>query len=220
MTPTVGRIVHYRLSEYDAKLIDEQTPYVVDGRQVRNAVRAGTVLSALIVQAWGDKPGSAVNLKVFLDGAGEYWATSRHAGDGEGCWSWPPRVSDARPVKLPNPAVKRFTLPAEDVARICHEANRGLQIATGDPAPSPHWDEAPEWQRASAIDGVSKASEGATCEELHNAWCDFKRADGWTYGPIKDAEAKTHPCLAPYIDLPVEQRVKDDLFQAIVKTLI
>lgn len=107
----------------------------------------------------------------------------------------------------------------EGIARVCHDANRAWQIASGDPAVSPAWDEAPDWQRASALDGVHKALDGASGEELHQDWCDFKTGDGWVYGPLKDEAAKTHPCLVPYSELPVEQRRKDDLFAAIVAAL-
>ncbi|MGL3805831.1 RyR domain-containing protein [Paeniglutamicibacter sp. R2-26] len=110
-------------------------------------------------------------------------------------------------------------ITALDIAQVCHEANRALQIAGGDPAPSPHWDAAHQWQRDSAVDGVAKALADATPEHLHESWCDFKTADGWTYGPTKDEAAKTHPCLVPYDQLPAEQRAKDDLFAAIVTTL-
>jgi hypothetical protein len=107
----------------------------------------------------------------------------------------------------------------KSIARVCHDANRAWQIATGDPAPSPPWDDAPQWQRDSAVDGVRQALAGASPEELHEAWCDFKRADGWTHGAAKDAGAKTHPCLVAYADLPEEQRRKDALFGAIVSAL-
>ncbi|MFF9279500.1 RyR domain-containing protein [Streptomyces griseosporeus] len=107
----------------------------------------------------------------------------------------------------------------EDIARVCHEANRAWQIATGDPAPSPPWDEAPQWQRDSAIDSVRHALNGASPELMHQAWCDLKRADGWRYGPVKDAEAKTHPCLVPYAELDAAQHRKDHLFVAIVTAL-
>ncbi|MFD8771450.1 RyR domain-containing protein [Streptomyces sp. NPDC059916] len=106
-----------------------------------------------------------------------------------------------------------------DIARVCHDANRAWQIASGDPAVSPAWDDAPDWQRASAIDGVCKALDGATSEQLHRDWCDFKTDGGWVFGPVKDETAKTHPCLVPYSELPVEQRRKDDLFAAIVAAL-
>lgn len=106
-----------------------------------------------------------------------------------------------------------------DIARVCHDANRAWQIGSGDPAVSPAWDDAPEWQKASAIDGVHKAIHGASGERLHQDWCDFKTDDGWVYGPVKDETAKTHPCLVPYSELPAEQRRKDDLFAAIVAAL-
>lgn len=105
----------------------------------------------------------------------------------------------------------------EDIARICHEANRALQIIQGDPAPSPTWDDAPEWQRTSAVEGVAQALAGKGPEELHESWCEFKRTDGWVFGEAKDVDAKTHPCLVAYEDLPAEQQLKDHVFGAIVE---
>jgi hypothetical protein len=106
-----------------------------------------------------------------------------------------------------------------DIARVAHEANRALQIITNDPAPSPPWDEAPDWQQASAVEGVERAVAGATPEQLHEEWCDFKTLDDWRWGPVKDADAKTHPCLRPYAELPEGQKAKDDLFAAVVTAL-
>lgn len=110
-------------------------------------------------------------------------------------------------------------ITALDIAQVCHEANRAYQLAAGDPAPSPHWDAAPKRLRDSVVDGVNKALAGASPEQLHESWCDFKTADGWVYGPVKDELALTHPCLVPYDQLPHDQRTKDDLFQVIVTTL-
>lgn len=107
------------------------------------------------------------------------------------------------------------------IARVCHEANRGYQAAApteGIPV-APPWDEFPLDQQLGVIEGVRLALTGATPAHLHTAWCDAKVRDGWAYGSVKDAEAKTHPCLVPYDDLPDEQRVKDDLFLAIVEAL-
>lgn len=113
-----------------------------------------------------------------------------------------------------------MTYTDEQIARVCHEANRALQAIHDDPAPSNWWDvESPDIQ-ASVIDGVRKARQGRTPRELHDDWCAYKRAEGWRYGLVKDAVEKTHPCLVPYDDLPPGQRVKDNVFLAIVERMI
>ena len=106
----------------------------------------------------------------------------------------------------------------QEIAKVCHEANAALCAAFGDYSQSP-WDQAAEWQRASAIAGVTFAlkNPSATPEDQHNAWCESKRKDGWVFGDVKDAEKKTHPCLVPYAQLPPFQKAKDYVFNAIVK---
>ena len=106
-----------------------------------------------------------------------------------------------------------------EIARVTHEANRALQIIQGDPAPSPSWDDAPTWQRASAVQGVEGALAGATPEQSHAGWLKFKTDAGWQYGPTKDEAALTHPCIVPYAELPEDQKLKDHLFTAIVGAL-
>lgn len=112
-----------------------------------------------------------------------------------------------------------MSVSAEDIARVVHAANSEWQAITGDELPSPPWDSAPDWQRDAALDGVRAALAGATPEELHETWCEGKRAAGWVYGSVKDPDSKTHPCLVPYGNLPEFQRVKDRLFCAIVGAL-
>lgn len=105
----------------------------------------------------------------------------------------------------------------ELAASICHEANRELQIAAGDASPSPHWKDAPNWQKASALEGIVNALNGQTPKELHESWMAHKLEDGWEHGEIKNAIAKTHPCLVPYEELDEDQKLKDKVFSAIVK---
>ncbi len=109
----------------------------------------------------------------------------------------------------------------ERIARTCHEANRALCLAYGDTS-QVAWEDAPADIKASAIDGVGHAVDHpeATPEDSHLNWCAFKVADGWVYGPEKDADRKTHPCLVDYDKLPAEQRAKDYVFQAIVQALV
>lgn len=106
------------------------------------------------------------------------------------------------------------------VARTCHEVNRAYCQALGDHS-QPPWDKAPLWQKDSAIAGVRMIIEhpSTTPEQSHESWLEQKRRDGWRWGPVKDAEQKTHPCFAPYAELPLEQRVKDYLFGAVVRSL-
>ncbi len=89
MTPTIGRIVHYKLSEGDAALIQSRH----EDRSGSNAVSAGDVYPAMIVRVWGGEAASSVNLQVFLDGDCSYWATSRAQGDDNGFWTLPERVA-------------------------------------------------------------------------------------------------------------------------------
>lgn len=105
------------------------------------------------------------------------------------------------------------------IARACHEANRAICEAFGDASQKP-WDEAEGWQRESAVKGVrfAMANPEAPPSAQHDAWLADKERDGWRYGDVKDADAKTHPCMVPYADLPPEQRVKDGVFKAIVNS--
>lgn len=69
------------------------------------------------------------------------------------------------------------------------------------------------------VENVRKARGGITPRMLHEEWLRDKAAHGWKYGESKDAEAKTHPCMVPYWELPREQRDKNWLFVAIVDAL-
>jgi hypothetical protein len=84
---TIGRIVHYKLSESDAALIQSKH----QDRSSCNQVSAGDVFPAMIVRVWGT--GEHINLQVFLDGDCSYWATSRPEGDESGRWAWPERTA-------------------------------------------------------------------------------------------------------------------------------
>lgn len=112
------------------------------------------------------------------------------------------------------------TRRAEPIARVCHEANRAYCLSIGDASQVP-WDEAPDWQRTSAIDGVRHRlyNPDAPASVSHDRWLTHKQAEGWTYGPVKDPERKQHPCMVPYEQLPAEQQRKDALFVSIVEAL-
>jgi len=43
----------------------------------------------------------------------------------------------------------------------------------------------------------------------HDRWMIAKRKEGWRHGPKKDNDAKTHPCLVTYDELPSDEQEKD-----------
>lgn len=104
--PSIGRIVHYTLTEQDAAQINRRRttgPEIAErmasghwpaGAQahIGNRVSAGDVFPALIVRVWGG-PANNVNLRVTLDGTDDFWATTIAEGAPEdaGRWVWPPR---------------------------------------------------------------------------------------------------------------------------------
>lgn len=105
--PSIGRIVHYKISEQDAAQINKRRKDAHNlngagvtlasqglGPQIHigNDVTAGDIYPALVVRRWSDVPTSVIQLQVFLDGNDTFWATSVPEGDGERQWSWPPRV--------------------------------------------------------------------------------------------------------------------------------
>ena len=82
------------------------------------------------------------------------------------------------------------------------------------------WEDAPDWQHESAIHGAEAHLAGTlTPEQSHELWLKEKTETGWSYGEVKDAEKKTHPCFRPYAELPEDQRRKDALFKAVVEAL-
>jgi hypothetical protein len=107
------------------------------------------------------------------------------------------------------------------IAAAAHEINSLYCVALGDTS-QPPWFEAPQWQIESAMEGVEAIIEypDITPEQQHDKWRELKLADGWVYGPEKDSDKKTHPCMVDYRDLPACQRAKDTIFGAVVRGLL
>jgi hypothetical protein len=108
----------------------------------------------------------------------------------------------------------------ENIAQVAHEINKTYCESIGDNS-QPSWDDAPEWQRSSAITGVNfhLNNPDASPSASHDSWLKQKEEEGWKYGPIKNPDTKEHPCYVPYNELPVEQRSKDYLFKQVVHSL-
>ena len=46
-------------------------------------------------------------------------------------------------------------------------------------------------------------------ENTHEVWAAGRIEEGWTYGPERNTENKTTPCLVPYSDLPDSEKEYD-----------
>lgn len=84
--PSLGRIVHYRLSSDDVMRIESNRQ---DGKGSGNSVRAGETVPMMITVVWSE---TCVNGQLFLDGNDSHWVTSASYGAADRQWQWPPQV--------------------------------------------------------------------------------------------------------------------------------
>ena len=108
----------------------------------------------------------------------------------------------------------------EEIARGAHEVNRAYCLALGDLSQLA-WEDAPEWQRASALAGVKLHIQNpdAGPQASHEGWMEQKVAEGWVDGPEKRPDFKQHPCIVPFDQLPREQQAKDFIFRGVVHAM-
>lgn len=111
------------------------------------------------------------------------------------------------------------------VALVCHKANQGIQQAQklhgNDQVtlPGELIDLHPDLL-AAAIEGVRAIRSGETQNprQHHERWTEFLAGRGWHPGE-RHREAKTHPNLVPWADLPPGERDKDRVLLGIVVSL-
>lgn len=111
-------------------------------------------------------------------------------------------------------------LSKEQIAKVCHDVNKAYCESLGDDS-QPEWKDAPQWQKDSAMLGVTLHTDNPNAgpDDSHNSWLKQKEQEGWKYGPIKNPELKEHPCCVPYNELPKEQQAKDYIFRSIIHSL-
>lgn len=108
----------------------------------------------------------------------------------------------------------------EGIARVCYEAVRAFSKTQGDFGIVP-WESLNPVERARRVQGIRWRIENLDrpLPEIHNAWVEKMKSDGWELGPRKNTHLKFHPCLVEWDELPVSQQRKDALFAAVVRTL-
>ena len=101
MTPTIGRIVIYRITASDAETLNRRRKdaqekmewhrAIKSGAQVHvgNAVKPDDEFPLIITRVWGAEPTTAFNGQLLLDGSDLFWVTSTHLGEGPRNCYWP-----------------------------------------------------------------------------------------------------------------------------------
>jgi hypothetical protein len=108
-------------------------------------------------------------------------------------------------------------LSIEQIASITHAANRAYRACIGE-EPGPAWSDLSPQEQHVIMAGVEKAPTHSPLA-LHDDWVTAKLEAGWVYGEEHNVEARTHPNLRPYDELPEAQRRKDNLFRGIAVAL-
>jgi hypothetical protein len=106
----------------------------------------------------------------------------------------------------------------ESIAKASYEATRAWTEPSGGTKRA-RWEDAPQWRRTSALEGVRRAVAGGTPEQLHESWRKDRLNRGWRYGAVRDAKKKEDPHLLAYAELSDAKKRKADLFAAVATTL-
>jgi hypothetical protein len=79
----------------------------------------------------------------------------------------------------------------------------------------PYWDGRDKAFQESFIKAVEEECQDKphlSPEESHKRWMEDHLKMGWKYGECYDRDAKTHPDLVPYDELPQWEKDKDEVF--------
>jgi hypothetical protein len=113
-------------------------------------------------------------------------------------------------VSLQEPVpVDSATVPWEDLPEQLRESNRlqaegileKLQAVGCDIVPMTDW-------TATGFPFTPDEIEHLA-EMEHVRWMDAMKKQGFSFGPVKDSEGKTHPAMIPYAELPEPEKEKD-----------
>ena len=100
-------------------------------------------------------------------------------------------------------------LTTEQIAYVASAANDALRDVTG--------------QKRRPIflhpDNIERTIRGVTNTQMAPETTPEQSHEKWMADYLKTHKAEEHPCCVPYSQLPVEDKLKDELFLAIVRAL-
>ena len=104
---------------------------------------------------------------------------------------------------------------AQRRAAFVYEGARLHAYLSGAPVVPEPWDAREEPFRVQFVDVIEMMCGPArktSPEELHEDWVRAYEEMGWTYGPVRDTGAKTHPDMVAFADLHPREQIKDQVF--------
>lgn len=103
-------------------------------------------------------------------------------------------------------------------AEFVYEAARLQALAVSAPVVPEPWAARDEKFRAQFLEVIERQMgpmRSGSPAELHGGWVQAYIDMGWSYGPERDTEAKTHPDMVPYDLLEKREQDKDAVFIAL-----
>lgn len=104
------------------------------------------------------------------------------------------------------------------IAEVAYKVNRAYCEALGDESLKP-WEILPDDVKNSFAQGVEfrLANPDDPASAQHEKWMEKKLEEGWVEGEKLDREAKIHPLLVPFDQIPASLQAKDYIFMAVVQ---
>jgi hypothetical protein len=108
------------------------------------------------------------------------------------------------------------TFDEVQIAKVCYAVNRTFCRAS-----ESSWDDIDPATQSEYITAINSylSNPNLTPETVHDTWVEFMVDSGWSPGAFIDPDDKTHPNLVSYTDLPFTERLKDEIFMTVVRTM-
>lgn len=103
-------------------------------------------------------------------------------------------------------------------AEFVYEGARIQAIAVGAPIVPEPWHQRDEKFRTQFLNIIERQMgdmRSGSPEELHGGWVQAYIDMGWSYGPERDVDTKTHPDMVPFAALERREQDKDAVFIAL-----